>query len=148
VPVANHPSTNNLLQLAEAQVAAAWQPAGAVGGDYFDVIAWGEKRLAFWVGDVAGTGDYGRAAEECNKFLCANVAAGKIVTFFCAIFDAQKLTLTKENAGYCPAVPVRQNGEIEYPGAGRAVFGVLPDWIHQDNSIPLQVGDKLLFSSC
>ena len=37
---------------------------------------------------------------KLNKFLCANIASGKFVTFFYAVLDADARTLTYENAGH------------------------------------------------
>src|SRR5262245_65606686 len=39
-----------------AELAVAWRPAGAVSGDYFDVIRFDESRAALCVGDVMGKG--------------------------------------------------------------------------------------------
>jgi serine phosphatase RsbU (regulator of sigma subunit) len=38
------------------ELAGAWQPARAVGGDYFDVILLDDRRLGICVGDVSGKG--------------------------------------------------------------------------------------------
>jgi sigma-B regulation protein RsbU (phosphoserine phosphatase) len=43
-------------QLQGFEVASAWQPARAVGGDYFDVLKLGENRLAICIADVSGKG--------------------------------------------------------------------------------------------
>ena len=37
-------------------MASAWQPARAVGGDYFDVLKLGDNRLALCIADVSGKG--------------------------------------------------------------------------------------------
>ena len=38
------------------ELAVAWKPASAVGGDYFDVIKFNDRHTAFCVADVAGRG--------------------------------------------------------------------------------------------
>jgi sigma-B regulation protein RsbU (phosphoserine phosphatase) len=43
-------------QLPGFEVARAWQPARAVGGDHFDVLKLGENRLAICIADVSGKG--------------------------------------------------------------------------------------------
>jgi len=43
-------------QLPGFEVASAWQPARAVGGDYFDVLKLGDNRLALCIADVSGKG--------------------------------------------------------------------------------------------
>ncbi len=157
---------NVLPQLAGVQISGAWQPAREVGGDYFDVIALDEKRLGICIGDVAGKGitaallmanlqasfrafatpDASPQAvcTKLNKFLSANLASGKFVTFFYAVFDADQRTLIYENAGHCPGLLIRGNGAAELLRGSGAVLGVLPDWIYQDSTVQLERGDKLL----
>jgi phosphoserine phosphatase RsbU/P len=161
------PST--LPQLAGVQIAGAWQPAREVGGDYFDVIQLDKDRLGLCVGDVAGKGITAAllmanlqasfrafatadaspqvVCTKLNKFLCANIASGKFVTFFYAVLDAEARTLTYENAGHSPGLLLRSNGTTEALQGGGAVLGALPDWIYQDYTAQLQPGDQLLLST-
>src|SRR5271166_985798 len=161
------PST--LPQLAGVQIAGAWQPAREVGGDYFDVIQLDKDRLGICVGDVAGKGITAAllmanlqaslrafatteaspqvVCTKLNKFLCANIASGKFVTFFYAVLDADARTLTYENAGHSPGLLLRSNGTNESLPGGGAVLGALPDWTYQDYGVKLQPGDKLLLST-
>lgn len=160
---------NTLPQVAGAQISIAWQPAREVSGDYFDVIQLDEKRLGICVGDVAGKGITAAllmanlqasfrafatadatpeaVCTKLNKFLCANTASGKFVTFFYAVLDAEKHTLTYENAGHTPGLLLRANGDTESLRGGGAVLGALPDWIYQDYTVQLQPGNKLLLST-
>jgi len=160
---------NRLPQLAGTQIAGAWQPAREVGGDYFDVIQLDERRVGICVGDVAGKGitaallmanlqasfrafATAEASPEVvctklNKFLCANIAAGKFVTFFYAVLDADTRTLTYENAGHSPGLLLRSSGATESLRGGGAVLGALPDWTYQNYNAQLQAGDKLLLST-
>ena len=161
------PST--LPQLAGVQIAGAWQPAREVGGDYFDVIQLDKNRLGICMGDVAGKGITAAllmanlqasfrafatseaspqvVCTKLNKFLCANTAAGKFVTFFYAVLDADARTLTYENAGHSPGLLLRGNGTTETLQGGGAVLGALPDWAYQDFTAQLQPGDQLLLST-
>ena len=161
------PST--LPQLAGVQIAGAWQPAREVGGDYFDVIQLDKDRLGICVGDVAGKGITAAllmanlqasfrafataeasprvVCTKLNKFLCANIASGKFVTFFYAVLDAEARTLTYENAGHSPGLLLRGNGTTETLQGGGAVLGALPDWTYQDYTAQLQPGDQLLLST-
>jgi sigma-B regulation protein RsbU (phosphoserine phosphatase) len=161
------PST--LPQLARVQIAGAWQPAREVGGDYFDVIQLDKDRLGICVGDVAGKGITAAllmanlqasfrafatseaspqvVCSKLNKFLCANTASGKFVTFFYAVLDADARTLIYENAGHSPGLLMRSNGTTETLQGGGAVLGALPDWIYQDYTAQLQPGDQLLLST-
>ncbi|HEY6336982.1 MAG TPA: PP2C family protein-serine/threonine phosphatase [Candidatus Sulfotelmatobacter sp.] len=160
---------SKLPQVSGAQIAGAWQPAREVGGDYFDVIQLDEKRMGICVGDVAGKGITAAllmanlqasfrafataeaspqvVCTKLNKFLCANIAAGKFVTFFYAVLDADERTLTYENAGHTPGLLLRSNGATEFLRGGGAVLGALPDWTYQNFVQKLQPGDKLLLST-
>ena len=160
---------SSLPQLAGVQIAGAWQPAREVGGDYFDVIQLDKDRLGICMGDVAGKGITAAllmanlqasfrafASSEAspqvvctklNKFLCANVASGKFVTFFYAVLDADARTLTYENAGHSPGLLLRSNGTAETLRGGGAVLGALPHWTYQDYTAQLQPGDQLLLST-
>jgi phosphoserine phosphatase RsbU/P len=161
------PST--LPQLPGVQIAGAWQPAREVGGDYFDVIQLDKARLGICVGDVAGKGITAAllmanlqasfrafataeaspqvVCTKLNKFLCANIASGKFVTFFYAVLDAESGTLTYENAGHSPGLLLRSKGTTETLRGGGAVLGALPDWAYQDYTTQLQPGDQLLLST-
>lgn len=152
-----------------AQISIAWQPAREVSGDYFDVIQLDEKRLGICVGDVAGKGITAAllmanlqasfrafataeatpqvVCTKLNRFLCANIASGKFVTFFYAVLDSEKRMLTYENAGHSPGLLLRDTGETESLRGGGAVLGALPDWAYQDYAVQLQPGDKLLVST-
>ena len=160
---------NVLPQLAGVQISGAWQPAREVGGDYFDVVALDEKRLGICIGDVAGKGITAAllmanlqasfrafatadaspqtVCTKLNKFLSANLASGKFVTFFYAVLDADQRTLIYETAGHCPGLLIRGNGATELLHGSGAVLGVLPDWIYHDSTVQLERGDKLLLST-
>ncbi len=160
------PST--LPQPPGVQIAGAWQPAREVSGDYFDVIQLDKDRIGICVGDVAGKGITAAllmanlqasfrafataeaspqvVCTKLNKFLCANIASGKFVTFFYAVLDSSTRTLTYENAGHSPGLLVRK-GTTETLRGGGAVLGALPDWTYQDYMAQLQPGDRILLST-
>ena len=156
----------SIPQLRGMQVSGAWQPASAVSGDYYDVMALDPDRLAICIGDVVGKGitaallmanlqaafrafataDASPAAvcSKLNAFMCGNIASGKFISFFYCIVDARDRSLTYENAGHCPAQLVRRSGEtITLRGDG-AVLGVLPDWIYTNHRVQLEAGDRLV----
>ena len=161
------PST--LPQPAGVQIAGAWQPAREVGGDYFDVIQLDKDRVGICIGDVAGKGITAAllmanlqasfrafatteaspemVCTKLNRFLCANIASGKFVTFFYAVLDANSRTLTYENAGHSPGHLLRSDGTTETLQGGGAVLGALPDWTYQSYTAQLQPGDMLLLST-
>ena len=152
-------------QLPGFEVASAWQPARAVGGDYFDVLKLGENRLAICIADVSGKGvpaallmanvqaslrasvrDLDSPARVCsiiNGMLCKSIAADKFVTFFCGVLDAASRTFRYCNAGH-PYPILVSSGAVRTLDQGGAVLGVLPDWTYEDSSVDLISGDRLL----
>jgi phosphoserine phosphatase RsbU/P len=155
----------DLPQLRGTDLAGAWQPARTVGGDYFDVVKFSETRLGMCVGDVSGKGltaallmsnlqaafrAFATAqtspAEVCGKlntFVSGNVARDKFITFFYAVVDVEKRTLTYENAGHCPALLLRADGSTQFLSGNGAVLGVMPEWNYADDTVKLAPGDRL-----
>jgi phosphoserine phosphatase RsbU/P len=152
-------------QLPGFEVASAWQPARAVGGDYFDVLKLDENRLALCIADVSGKGvpaallmanlqaslrasvrDLDSPARVCtvvNGMLCESIAAAKFVTFLCGVLDAASRTFRYCNAGH-PYPILVSSGALRTLDQGGAVLGVLPAWTYQNVSVDLSSGDRLL----
>lgn len=152
-------------QLPGFEVASSWQPARAVGGDYFDVLKLREDRLAICIADVSGKGvpaallmanvqaslrasvrDLDSPARVCciiNSMLCESIAADRFVTFFCGVLDAALGTFRYCNAGH-PYPILVSSGLVRTLDQGGAVLGVFPAWTYQDSSVNLSSGDRLL----
>ena len=152
-------------QLPGFEIASAWQPARAVGGDYFDVLKLGEHRLAICIADVSGkgvpaallmanlqaslrasVGELDSPARVCsivNGMLRESIALGKFVTFFCGVLDAVSRTFRYCNAGHPPPILV-SSGVLRTLDQGGTVLGVFPVWTYQDVSLDLRSGDRLL----
>jgi phosphoserine phosphatase RsbU/P len=145
-------------QLPGFEVASAWQPARAVGGDYFDVLKLGENRLAICIADVSGKGvpaallmanvqaslrasvrDLDSPARVCsiiNGMLCESIAADRFVTYFCGVLDAASRTFRYCNAGH-PYPILVSSGAVRTLDQGGAVLGVFPAWTYQNSSVDL-----------
>jgi sigma-B regulation protein RsbU (phosphoserine phosphatase) len=154
-----------ISQLPGFEVASAWQPARAVGGDYFDVLKLGENRLAICIADVSGKGvpaallmanvqaslrasvrDLDSPARVCsiiNGMLCASIASDRFVTFFCGVLDSASRTFRYCNAGH-PYPILVSSGIVRTLDQGGAVLGVFPAWMYQESSVDLRSGDRLL----
>ena len=152
-------------QLPGFEVASAWQPARAVGGDYFDVLKLGENQLAICIADVSGKGvpaallmanvqaslrasvrDLDSPARVCsiiNGMLCESIAADRFVTFFCGVLDADARTFRYCNAGH-PYPLLVSSGAVRTLDQGGGVLGVFPAWTYQDSSVDLSSGDRML----
>ncbi len=152
-------------QIPGFEVATSWLPARVVGGDYFDALRLGEHRLAICIADVAGKGvsaallmasvqatvrAFARETEapahvcsRVNSVLCGNIDAGKFVSFFYGILDADRRTLEYCNAGHPGPLLVSGNTTRQLPTNG-AVLGVFPAWKYVNEKVTIASGDKLL----
>jgi sigma-B regulation protein RsbU (phosphoserine phosphatase) len=152
-------------QLQGFEIASAWQPARAVGGDYFDVLNLTDNRLAICIADVSGKGvpaallmanlqaslrasvrDLDSPARTCsiiNAMLCESIAPAKFVTFFCGVLDAPSRTFRYCNAGH-PYPILISSGVPRVLDQGGTVLGVFPKWTYQEMSLNLRSGDRLL----
>ncbi len=153
-------------QLPGYQIACAWQPAGTVSGDYFDVLPLAPDQLGLCIGDVSGKGmaaallmsnlqasvrafteDNPSPAELCAKLnivLCENTAPGRFVTFFYAILYGESHKLTYESAGHCLPLLVHRDGSIDFPAAYSGVLGLFTHWTYSDHDVQLTPGDALI----
>jgi sigma-B regulation protein RsbU (phosphoserine phosphatase) len=147
------------------EISAAWRPAGAVSGDYLDLLRLDANHLALSVADVIGKGvpaallmsnvqaavhalagemlPTGELCRRINRIVAANVGSGKFITFFYGVLDsARRFSYT--NAGHCEPILVRQNGECVRMNHGGVVLGVLPDWEYREEHVDLEPGDRLV----
>lgn len=153
-------------QLLNLEIVGSYQPARAVGGDYFDVIKFTETRVAVCVADVVGKGIAAAllmanvqaavkafAAEsvapseicaQLNRVLCSNLAPDKFVTFFYCVIDTAARTLRYSNAGHCFPLLHRSRGEVEVLDEGGIVLGIFPDAKYFDVVVRLDPGSKVL----
>jgi phosphoserine phosphatase RsbU/P len=166
--IQTHLIPSKLPQIAGLQVSAAWQPARAVGGDYFDVLPFSPTRLGVCIADVSGKG-MGAAllmancqaafrafatedtaphtlCTKLNRALCSSIAPGKFVTFFYGILDMSSLRLDYENAGHSQPILLRGNVASSLEGGG-TVLGLFHDLVYDELSVSLQPGDCLLLTT-
>jgi sigma-B regulation protein RsbU (phosphoserine phosphatase) len=154
-----------IAQVRGYQVTGAWQPALSVGGDYYDVLPFGDSSLGIVIADVVGKGisaallmanlqaavrafaaDGRDPMEVCariNGVMCSNVATGKFITLFYCVLDIAKRKLVYSNAGHNPPILLRGDDAFRLHEGG-ALLGVFRDWEYEQHSIQLQVGDRLL----
>lgn len=151
-------------QIPGFEVAAAWLPASAVSGDYFDVLRLGGGRLGVCIADVVGKGvsaallmanvqaavhAFASGSESAqslctnvNRLLCENIATGKFVTFLYGVLDSDARTFEYCNAGHLYPI-LSSNGSVQALEQGGAVLGVFPDWIYEGATVELKPGDRL-----
>lgn len=111
-------------------LAAWWQPAEAVAGDYYDVIPLSDGHLALAMADVSGHGvgpslimaaaramlhvfarrrtEPGQILTMLSETISPDLNDGRFITFFLAALDTDHHTLTFANAGHFPALHYRR----------------------------------------
>jgi predicted permease len=113
-----------------AEFAALSQPARSIGGDYYDFIQVGDRRIGIALADVSGKGvaaalimsvvqaslriiasdgdiSLPRLAARMNEFLYRTTPGNKYATFFYAQIDGDRRQLRYVNAGHNPPYLVR-----------------------------------------
>jgi len=113
-------------------VTAVCRPAREVGGDYYDFIRLGERRLGLLVADVSGKGtsaalymaelkglmlSLGQTCEsprqlliEANRIMAGALDSRSFITMLYAVVDFDAGTLTYARAGHTPLIHATQNG--------------------------------------
>lgn len=156
-------------------VAAHWEPARAVSGDFYDFLNLPGHRLGIVVGDVTDKGvpaalvmavtrSVLRAVarslktvgdqcpspalmlEQMNDVLQPDMPMSMFVTCLFAILDLPTGCLRYSTAGHPPPYHITDQGVVELSGRG-APLGLLPDRTYNDQEVILQPGDRLLFFS-
>jgi len=153
-------------QIAGFEIAGAWEPARAVGGDYFDVIPLGKNKVGICIADVVGksvsaallmanvqasvrafAADAPSPAELCtrvNSVLCSSIGSGKFVTLLYGVLDGERRTFSSANAGHPAPVLMRGGEVVRQAEDGGAVLGVFPNWKYTNSVLQLQPEDTLL----
>jgi sigma-B regulation protein RsbU (phosphoserine phosphatase) len=155
-----------LPRVRNCEIAASWQPAREVSGDYFDVLPFGESRAGLCIGDVMGKGvaagllmsnvqalvrafaseaiSPDELCARINAMLCRQDAAGKFVTFFYGLLDAETGRLRYANAGHSPPLLVRRDGRVEGLKQGGPLLGVFSESVYEPGDVEFARGDRLL----
>lgn len=153
-------------QIPGYQISGSWQPARSIGGDYFDVLKYGDRRLGLCIGDVMGKGipaallmsnlqasvraagsETAAPGELCgrlNRVVAANTASSKFITFFYGLLDRSSRRLAYTNAGHNAPILVRLDASHQRLEAGGPALGVLGEHDYEQGEIGLWSGDRLL----
>jgi serine phosphatase RsbU (regulator of sigma subunit)/anti-sigma regulatory factor (Ser/Thr protein kinase) len=150
------------------QISAYYQPARAVGGDFYDFIELPDGRLAIIVGDVTDKGvpaalvmattrsvlrgaarrliAPGAVLERTNDLLCPEIPPKMFVTCLYAILDPASGRLQYANAGHDLPYHRRADGVEELRAVGMPL-GLMPGTRYEEHEITLAPGDGVLFYS-
>jgi sigma-B regulation protein RsbU (phosphoserine phosphatase) len=153
------------------ELAAWWQPALGVAGDYYDVVRLPDGRLALAVADVSGHGlgpslimasaramlhvlsrtisQPGRILTLLNETITPDLKLGRFVTFLLGALDTQRHTLSFANAGHGPAFHLqRRTSRIRQLEATSCPIGVTLDEL-RDSAEPIDIepGDLIVLAT-
>jgi sigma-B regulation protein RsbU (phosphoserine phosphatase) len=156
----------DLPQIDGIEIAVAWQPARAVGGDYFDVLKFDDRHSAICIADAAGKGmpaallmsnvqavlkSFASAGvgphdlcSQVNRVMCQNMVPHRFISCFYGLLDTQTRKFSYANAGHCPPMLARGGGCLRM-NEGGPVLGVFPDRHYRQGQIELSSGDTLVF---
>ena len=152
------------LQLEGLSVTAHCEPAREVGGDYYDYVPLGHRRVGIIIADVAGKGTSAALymAElkglmlsltqlhasprllliDANRIIAQHLDARSFITMTYAVVDMGARTLTYSRAGHCPLMYLPGAGSGQ-PAAGRRVQVQAPDGL----VLGLKIDNGELFDS-
>ena len=142
-------------------------PARTVGGDYYDFLDLGSRRLGLVVADIAGKGigaallmanlqaalrsqcamaweQPERFLRSVNQLLYENTAEGDYATLFFAVYDDDTRKLRYSNCGHPPALLLRGDNRLERLGATCTVVGLFENWDCAMEERVLAPGDAVL----
>jgi serine phosphatase RsbU (regulator of sigma subunit)/anti-sigma regulatory factor (Ser/Thr protein kinase) len=150
------------------QIAAYYQPARAVGGDFYDFIYYEDGRLGLVVGDVTDKGvpaalvmattrsilrssaqkfeTPGAVLEQANNLLCPDIPPKMFVTCLYGILDPQTGRLQYANAGH--DLPYHRHADtVEEMRATGMPLGLMPGMRYEEKETFLAPGDTILLYS-
>src|ERR671917_656483 len=159
----------SLPGLAGYEVAAYYQPAREVGGDFYDFLELQDGRLGLVVGDVSGKGvpaalvmaitrtmlraayrlgspAPGEILEQVNNILYKDIPPNMFVTCLAALLDSRSGRLHYANAGHDLPYLRHADGVSELRATGMPL-GLMPAMSYEEKEITLKPGDSVLLYS-
>ena len=152
---------------AGVDVSASMNAARDVGGDWFELVALDDGRVAVGVGDVCGKGvpaalftgitetlirinlrekpDLPGAILKANAFLANNNAAELFATILYATFDPRTGEIELVSCGHLPALIRRAGGEVEKLCGGGLPVGLFDTLKPRVLRAEMQPGDLVFF---
>lgn len=157
-----------LPDLAGWHIAAHYQPAREIGGDFYDFIALGDGKVGLVAGDVAGKGvpaalvmatthsllraeaprlvEPGAVLARVNDLLALEMPPSMFVTCLYAVLDPATGTLTLANAGHNLPYVTGAQGTRELRARGLPL-GLMPEMTYESVTATIQHGERMLLHS-
>ncbi len=149
-------------------LAAHWQPARAVGGDFYDFIQFPDGRLGLIIADVTDKGvpaamvmattrsilravaerleAPGKVLERTNNLLCPDIPNNMFVTCLYALLDTRNGEIVFANAGHNLPYVRNKTGVEEHRATGMPL-GLMEGMTYEEKQFTLKEGESLLLSS-
>src|ERR671913_2385589 len=157
-----------LPKLTGYDIAAYYQPAREVGGDFYDFLRLQDGRLGLVMGDATGKGmpaalvmagarsmlravaqssdSPGEVLKRANDALVADIPPNMFITCFYAVLDPETGRLRYANAGH--DLPyLRQGGDVEELRARGMPLGLMPGMGYEQKELILEAGNGVFFYS-
>ena len=157
-----------LPQLPGYDLAAYYQPAREVGGDFYDFLELEDGRLGLVVGDVTDKGvpaalvmattrtmlraaaqrlfSPGEVLKRANEALVTDIPPNMFITCLYAILEPESGHLVYANAGH--DLPYRRHGSAAEELRARGMpLGLMPGMGYEEKEIVLGKGESVLFYS-
>lgn len=150
------------------KMAAYWQPARAVSGDFYDFIEFPNGCLGIIVGDVTDKGvpaalvmattrgilrsaaerlaSPGEVLRQANNNLCPDIPPNMFVTCLYILLNPATGKMTYANAGHNVPYQWTEGGVVELRARGMPL-GLMPDMEYEEKETTLAAGDRLLLYS-
>jgi serine phosphatase RsbU (regulator of sigma subunit) len=157
-----------LPSLPRWRIAAYYQPARAVGGDFYDFLELPDGQLALVAGDVTDKGipaalvmttthsifrgdapalvSPGAVLERANNRLYPAIPSHMFVTCLYAVLDPVTGRLRYANAGHNLPYVATADGVTELRATGMPL-GAMPDMTYAENEVYLSPGESILLHS-
>ena len=152
------------------QMSGHYQPAHAVGGDFYDFLHFEDGRLGLIIGDVTDKGvpaallmattrsllrtvaqgvhSPGQVLQQVNELLGTEIPPKMFVTCLYAILDTTTGRMQYANAGH--NLPYRSrpgNGQVTELRASGMPLGLMPDMIYEEKETIITPGECIVFYS-
>jgi phosphoserine phosphatase RsbU/P len=156
----------HITQIPGLDISADWKPARVLGGDYFDILRFADGSVGLCIADVEGKGvpaalvmsnlqsavkafatpamEPEQLCRRLNTIFCEDVQTERFISLCYARLEPANRRLTFTNAGHCPPLLMRANGQTEKLERGGAVLGRLPGWKYEQGEVTLGVNDVLV----
>jgi sigma-B regulation protein RsbU (phosphoserine phosphatase) len=159
-----------LHRLASLDYAGHCVPAREVGGDYYDFLEIGERKIGFVLADVSGKGvpaallmanlqacfrsqqpaaleNPGQVLRAVNRHFFESTTSDRYATLVFAVYDDATRTVRYVNCAHCPPLLLRATGELERLGSTATMLGAFARWDCVEAETRLCHGDTLLLYS-